>query len=95
MQVQSPARHSRLGIWHCLSRGLGFNCGSDLIPGLGALYATGQPKMTPLKKKYSIDTDILIFNYYILKSSRKPKRFMLEFPRNDRSQLNQLLGKDS
>ena len=40
-QVQSPAQH-RLRIQ--LSYGIGCNCGSDLIPGLGTTYTTGRPK---------------------------------------------------
>ena len=46
--VRSPVLHSGLGIQHCHSYGLGQDCSSDLIPGLGTPYATGQPKM---KKK--------------------------------------------
>ena len=36
MWVPSLAQHSGLRIWHCCSCGLVCNCGSDLIPGLGA-----------------------------------------------------------
>ena len=47
-QVPALARHSGLRIWRCcgcgLSSGLGHSCGSDLIPGPGTPYATGQPK---------------------------------------------------
>ena len=43
-QVQSPAWHSGVRIQHCHSNGLGLNCGSDLIPGLGTPYALGWPK---------------------------------------------------
>ena len=51
-----PVWHSGLGIWHCRSCGLGHDCSSELIPGPGALYAAGQPKM---KKKIII---IIIIN---------------------------------
>lgn len=51
MQVQSPARHSVLGIWRCPSCGLGHDSGSDLIPDPGAPYAFGWPKMVKRKKK--------------------------------------------
>jgi len=43
-QVRSPARHSGFRIQHCHSCSLGYNCGSDLIPGQGTPYALGQPK---------------------------------------------------
>ena len=43
-QVQSLVWHSGLRIWHCCTCGLGHNFGSDLIPGLGTPYASGQPK---------------------------------------------------
>ena len=43
-QLQSPAQHSELRIWHCHSCSIGHNCGSDLIPGLGNPYAVGQSK---------------------------------------------------
>ena len=49
-QVRSPALSSGLRIWSCHSCGLGCNYGSDLIPGLGAPYATGQPKRKRKKK---------------------------------------------
>ena len=48
-QVQSPAWHNGLRIWHCRSCGLGPNCGLDLIPGPGTPYAVGPPP--PQKKK--------------------------------------------
>ena len=46
MQVQSPAWHSALRIWHCCRCGIGYNCSSDMTPGLGIPYAEGW-----LKKK--------------------------------------------
>ena len=49
MQVPSLASLSGLSIWGCRSRGLGHNCGSNLIPGLGTPFAKGQPKK---KDKY-------------------------------------------
>ena len=51
MQVQFLAYCSGLRIWCCRSCGLGHNCGSDLIPGWGTLYAGGWPKMKKKKKK--------------------------------------------
>ena len=47
-QVQSPAQH-RLRIQ--LSYGIGCNCGSDLIHGLGTPYTTGQPKRKERSKR--------------------------------------------
>ena len=44
MQVPSLDQHSGLRIWCCCSYDLSHNCGLDLIPGLGNVYATGQPK---------------------------------------------------
>ena len=44
MQVQSPAQYNGLRIWGCRSYNLGHNCSSDLIPGLGILFALRQPK---------------------------------------------------
>ena len=46
----NPSLHSGLKIWHCHSCGIHCNCSSDLIPGLGTLYATGQPKKGGKKK---------------------------------------------
>ena len=46
MQVRSLARLRGLRIRRCYSCGLGLDCGSDLIPGLGTPYALGR-----LKKK--------------------------------------------
>ena len=43
--------HSGLGIQHCRSCGLGCNCGSDLIPGPGDLYAKEQTKKEKKKRK--------------------------------------------
>lgn len=51
MQVQSPVRHSGSGIWCCHSFGLGPDCCSDLIPGLGSPYAAGRSKKEQKKKK--------------------------------------------
>ena len=45
------AWHSGLGTLHFCSCRLGQDCGSNLIPGLGAPYAAGQPKMTKKKKR--------------------------------------------
>ena len=42
MQVPFLAQHG--GIWHCCSCGVGRNCGSELIPGLGTPYAVRWPK---------------------------------------------------
>ena len=50
-RVQSPAWHRWLRIWHFYSYGLGRDCSSDLIPGLGVPYAAGWPKMEKKKKK--------------------------------------------
>ena len=44
-QVRFLARHSGLRIQCCHSFGLGHNCSSDLIPGLGTPHVTGQPKI--------------------------------------------------
>ena len=44
MQVRSLARLSGLRIRCCCSCGLGLDCGSDLIPGLGTSYALGRLK---------------------------------------------------
>ena len=46
-----PAQHSGFRIWCCRSCGLGCNCGSDLVPGLGTPYSVGQPKKKKKKKK--------------------------------------------
>ena len=55
-QVPSPAWHSGLGI----GNGLGQDCGSDLIPGLGTPYAWGGQKRKKKKKKgYLIDCRVL------------------------------------
>ena len=43
-QVESLALHSGLRIRRRHSSNLGQECGSDLIPGLGILYAMEQPK---------------------------------------------------
>lgn len=43
-QVQSLTHHSGLRIWRCHTCGLGRNCSSALIPGLGTPRAEGQPK---------------------------------------------------
>ena len=43
--------HSGLRIWQCHRCGLGLNCGSELIPGLGVPYAARQPKIEREKKK--------------------------------------------
>ena len=40
-----------LRIWHCCSCGVSHNFCSDLIPGPGTPYATGQPKKKKKKKK--------------------------------------------
>ena len=52
-QVQSPAWHSGLRVWHCRICGLGGNCGSDPIPGLGTPYVEGWLKKEKKKKKKS------------------------------------------
>lgn len=49
-QVWSSAWHSWLRIWYWGSCGLGSNCGSDLIPGLGTPCSTGRPKKKKRKK---------------------------------------------
>ena len=51
MQVQSPAQHIGLRIWHCCSCSLGHNYGLDLIPGLGPARAAGWPKKKEKKKR--------------------------------------------
>lgn len=51
MQIQSPAQHSGLGIWHCHSFSVGPKYSSDLVPGLETPYALGQLKMGKKKKK--------------------------------------------
>ena len=43
-QVQSLAQHSGSRIWQSSSCSLGYNCGSDLIPGPGTPYAVRWPK---------------------------------------------------
>jgi len=54
MQVQSPAQHSELRIQLCC------NCGLDLIPGMVAPYATGQPKKEKKKNVWpQIDSSYL------------------------------------
>ena len=50
-QVQSPAQHSRLRIWHCCSCGLGQNCSLDLMPGPGTPCATMRPKKEKEKER--------------------------------------------
>ena len=50
-QVQSLAQHSGLRIQRCFSCGLGHDCRSDLISGLGIPYASGRPKKKKKKKK--------------------------------------------
>ena len=53
-QLRYPARHSGLRIWHCRSCGIGHNCKSDLIPGLGnSIFcrATKQEKTNKQKNK--------------------------------------------
>ena len=44
MQVQFPAWQRGLRAWHCCCCGIGSNCSSNVIPGLGTPYAVGQPK---------------------------------------------------
>ena len=56
MQVQSPTQHSGLRIRCGHNFGLGHNCGSDLLPGPGTPYASGQPKF---KKKKGKESDSL------------------------------------
>ena len=56
IQVRPPAQHSGLRIRRCHICSLGHDCGSDLIPGLGAPNAMGQPGKK--KKKTSIGTTI-------------------------------------
>ena len=56
IQVPSPARHSGLRILHCLSCGLGHNCGSDLIPDPGTLYALGWPKRKKKKRLVRVNS---------------------------------------
>ena len=55
MQVRSLAQHSGLRMQCCHSNGLGQNYGSDLIPGLGMPYATGQPKKKRKKKTFIVN----------------------------------------
>ena len=50
MQVRSLAWHSGLRIWRCHSCGLGCDCSSDLIPGLGTPHATSWPKLKQTNK---------------------------------------------
>ena len=52
-QVQSLAWHSGFQDPALPQRGLGHNCGLDLIPGLGTPFATGQPQK---KKKKTGNT---------------------------------------
>ena len=47
VQVQFPGRGSGLKFWHCHTCGIGHNCGSDSIPGLGISAAA----VIKLKKK--------------------------------------------
>ena len=51
MQVQSPAWHSGLRIWHCCSFSLILNSSLDLIPGPGSACAEGWPKMKTKQQK--------------------------------------------
>ena len=53
MQVRSPAQHSGLRFQHCHSCGIGCNCGSDMIPGLGTPYAVGWPEKEKKNKKHT------------------------------------------
>ena len=53
-QVQYPALYSGLRIQHRCSWGIGYNCGSDLIPGPGTAYTEGWPKEKKKKYKKSI-----------------------------------------
>ena len=53
--LQFLAWHSCLRICCCCSFSLGGKCGSDLIPGPGTPYATGQPKKKAKKKKRNIE----------------------------------------
>ena len=53
-QVRFPARHSGLTIWCCHSCGLGHSCSSEVIPGLGAPYAEGQPQNSKNKMRTEI-----------------------------------------
>ena len=41
VQPPSPAQFSGLRIWHCHSCGVGCNCSSDSIPGLGLSMCRG------------------------------------------------------
>ena len=50
MHIQSLAWHSALRIWRCHNCSLGCDCDSELIPGLGAPHAAGQPKKKKKKK---------------------------------------------
>ena len=69
VQVQSPVWHNGLRIQHCRRCGLGCNCGSDLIPGLGTSYAKGSQKRKKRRKSclflpvcsyyYSYDQDMM------------------------------------
>ena len=43
-QIRSLAQHSGLRIQCCYSCGIGDNCGSDLIPGLGTPYVVGRER---------------------------------------------------
>ena len=49
-QVLSPAQHIGLRIGHCHNCGIGCNCGSNLISGLGTPCAAGQPTKEKKKK---------------------------------------------
>ena len=56
MQVPFLAQHG--GIWHCCSCGVGRNCGSELIPGLGTPYAVRWPKnQTKQTESHCISTE--------------------------------------
>ena len=51
MQVRCPAWHRGLRSRCCHSCGLGHNCASNLLPGLGKPYALGQRKKQKEPKK--------------------------------------------
>ena len=44
--VQSPVRHSGLGMWHCHSCGISHSCISDLMLGRELPYAFSAAKKT-------------------------------------------------
>ena len=63
--IPSPAHWLR--IWHCRSCGIGHDCNSYLIPGLGSLYATGWPKNKNKKNNQEKFWSPTLFFFFLTK----------------------------